>query len=149
MMSPQNPVRRLRYPLSRLSHRPTCGTLQAVNDVGHRFRQPTPRIAVLDCLIRLYDNLIIMETKITATEAARRFSDILNRVQYRSESFVVERNGRAVCRISPEPLRTGTIADLFRIMEQHSPLDKDFANDIEEAARLHNQPVSFDDPWSR
>jgi sulfur carrier protein ThiS len=90
-----------------------------------------------------------METKITATEAARRFSDLLNRVQYRSESFVVERNGQVVCRISPEPLRTGTIADLFRIIQQHSPLDKSFANDLEEATRLHNQPASLDDPWSR
>jgi antitoxin (DNA-binding transcriptional repressor) of toxin-antitoxin stability system len=39
-----------------------------------------------------------MEPRIRATEAARHFSDILNRVKYKGEEFLVEHNGEVVCR---------------------------------------------------
>ncbi len=42
-----------------------------------------------------------MEHRISATELARRLGDILGRIRYRSESFIVERNGRPVARIGP------------------------------------------------
>lgn len=42
-----------------------------------------------------------MVTKITATELARNLSDVLNRVTYRHEEFVVERNGEIVAEIAP------------------------------------------------
>ena len=38
-------------------------------------------------------------TRITATEAARNFSDILNRAQYRGESFEVTRGNEVVVKI--------------------------------------------------
>lgn len=38
---------------------------------------------------------------LTATEAARRFSEVLDAVVDRGESFVVMRRGRAVARIGP------------------------------------------------
>ncbi len=42
-----------------------------------------------------------MEYHISATELARRLGDVLGRIRYRSESFIVERNGRPVARIGP------------------------------------------------
>ncbi len=42
-----------------------------------------------------------MEHRISATELARRLGDILGRIRYRSESFIVERTGRPVARIGP------------------------------------------------
>jgi antitoxin (DNA-binding transcriptional repressor) of toxin-antitoxin stability system len=42
-----------------------------------------------------------MKSEISATDAARRFSEILNRVRYRNETFVVRRGGVAVCEIVP------------------------------------------------
>ena len=42
-----------------------------------------------------------MEYRISATELARRLGDILGRIRYRAESFIVERNGRPVARIGP------------------------------------------------
>jgi prevent-host-death family protein len=47
------------------------------------------------------DNLIAMSRDISATEAARRFSDVLDAVEHDGESFVVHRRGRAVARLSP------------------------------------------------
>jgi prevent-host-death family protein len=40
-------------------------------------------------------------TTLTAADLARRLSDILNRVRYRGERFVVERNGEPVAVLVP------------------------------------------------
>ncbi len=55
-----------------------------------------------------------MATKITATELAKRLSDVLSRVAYRGEAFVVERNGEIVAEIAPVPVsRTVTAKELI------------------------------------
>lgn len=55
-----------------------------------------------------------MKSEISATEAARRFSEILNRVRYRNESFVVKRGGVPVCEIVPVRGRKGDSMVLAR-----------------------------------
>lgn len=42
-----------------------------------------------------------MESRITATELARRLGDVLGQVRYRGDSFVIERHGVAVARLAP------------------------------------------------
>lgn len=42
-----------------------------------------------------------METIISATALARRLGDVLGRIRYRRESFVIECNGVAVARLIP------------------------------------------------
>src|SRR6266849_5110063 len=42
-----------------------------------------------------------MERVISATALARRLGDVLGRIRYRGESFVIERNGVAVARLIP------------------------------------------------
>ncbi len=74
--------------------------------------------------------------KISAAKAARNFSEILNRVKYRGESFVVERNHEPVCRIEPikgrKPVTTDNFAEWWKSLPR--PDDK-FADDLEE---IHN-----------
>jgi antitoxin (DNA-binding transcriptional repressor) of toxin-antitoxin stability system len=58
-----------------------------------------------------------MKTRISATQTARRFSELMNRVRYRGESFVVERGGKPVCEILPaQPTKFSgrELADLLR-----------------------------------
>ncbi len=70
--------------------------------------------------------------KISATEAARNFSDLINRVYYRGETFVVERGGEAVCRISPaQPVRF-TRADFVRLLSSLPRPDAAFFDILEE-----------------
>jgi len=45
--------------------------------------------------------------RLSATEAARRFSDLLDRVEHDRETFVVERRGRAVASIAPAAAASG------------------------------------------
>ena len=51
-----------------------------------------------------------MEHRITATDLARRLGDVLARVRYRGDTFVIERNGDAVARVTPVPEGSPTTA---------------------------------------
>jgi prevent-host-death family protein len=55
------------------------------------------------------DNLITMKD-VTATDAARHFSDLLDAVEHAGESFTVTRSGRVVARIVPAEGATGRVA---------------------------------------
>lgn len=53
--------------------------------------------------------------RLTATEAARRFADVLDAVESRGETFVVVRRGRAVARIGPAGAGRGAaVKDVLR-----------------------------------
>ncbi len=87
-----------------------------------------------------------METRISATEASRRFSDILNRVRYRNEEFVVERGGEPVCRIVPAH-RKFTVKDLAELLDRLPKPDPGFWDDVEWAIKHQGEmPKS---PWRR
>jgi len=83
-------------------------------------------------------------TAITATEAARRFSAILD-ASSRGEVFEVMRGGEHVATITP-PHRAngGAIIDAYASREPNP----DFANAVEEAHAWMNKPVEIEDPWA-
>ncbi|HET7291030.1 MAG TPA: prevent-host-death protein [Vicinamibacteria bacterium] len=72
-----------------------------------------------------------METRLSATEAARSFSDLLNRVRYRGEEFVIERGGEAICRMSPvaAPARVNG-RELAALLRDLPRPDAGFARDV-------------------
>ncbi|HEY4684837.1 MAG TPA: hypothetical protein VII57_02210 [Dehalococcoidia bacterium] len=90
-----------------------------------------------------------METRITATELARRLSDILNRVRYRGERFRVERNGEIIAVIGPSTGATKqlTAAELLELWPTLPKPDPDFWKDVEEAHRLMNRPMPEPPSW--
>jgi len=86
-----------------------------------------------------------MEHTISATELARRLGDVLARVRYRQEAFVVERNGRAVAHIVPVPDATGaTLADALTAWSRAAPRDAGLADDLERVGAADRPPVN---PW--
>ena len=72
------------------------------------------------------DNLIYMKD-VTATEATRNFSDLLDAVEHRSESFVVRRRGKPIARISPASVSTGSAVK--RLLREFPP-DKKWKTDL-------------------
>lgn len=85
-----------------------------------------------------------MDTKITATEAVRRFSELLNAVKYKQSTFTVVRGGKPVAVIIPCESFSGTksLRDLTAIIKRLPRLDDDyelFARDIDDIARA--QPI--------
>jgi len=88
-------------------------------------------------------------TKITATELARNLSDILNRVRYKGESFIVERNGEVVGELAPakrsKKMTWGEFARWWNTLPKPDP---EYWDDVEEAHRLMNQPISEGPSWA-
>lgn len=76
---------------------------------------------------------------ITATKAARHFSDLLNRVAYRHETLEISRGGRVVARLTPVWPSAGVkLKDLNALLSGLPGLDEDaaaFATDVEAADR--------------
>jgi antitoxin (DNA-binding transcriptional repressor) of toxin-antitoxin stability system len=90
--------------------------------------------------------MVSLPTNISATEAARRFSDLLNRVRYKGESFVIVRNGEPIARLerTPETPQV-TLDQLLEQLPNYRTGDPDFAEDLE---RIRSeQPAIGDDPW--
>lgn len=70
-----------------------------------------------------------MMNRISATNTARNFSVLINRVRYQGASFEIERSNEAIARISPAaPSATLSIADLD---EQRSQLPRFDPEDAE------------------
>ena len=91
--------------------------------------------------------MIIMESHLSATEAARSFSDLLNRVHYRGEIFVIERGGQPVCRIVPARPAKFTLRDLVQVLKTVPKPDPGYWDTLEEINR--NQPALPESPWER
>ena len=82
--------------------------------------------------------------EISATEASKRFADMLDAVEHRGETFTVVRRGRAIATIAPAH-RT-TLADLRTFLRTHPP-DESWDTDLAELRRfIDSAPTS--DPWS-
>jgi antitoxin (DNA-binding transcriptional repressor) of toxin-antitoxin stability system len=88
-----------------------------------------------------------MVKRISATRAARVFSDILNRVRYRGESFIVERGGVPVCTISPAHGTHRTVTELVRLLKTIPKPDNGYLRIVEGLAR--HQPPAPKRTWPR
>ena len=74
--------------------------------------------------------------RISATDAARNFSDLLNRVRYQGASFEIARGQEIVARIvPPAPPRTVKVADLDALFSQLPKLGKEDAERFGEDLR--------------
>jgi len=88
---------------------------------------------------------------LTATEAARNFSDLLDKVSEQGASYDIRRGREVVARVVPaRPLpRRITVAELSQLLERLPPLepgdDRRFGKDLA-AARKRLRPPR--DPWA-
>jgi len=72
---------------------------------------------------------------LSATEASRNFSEIMNRVKYRGESFVVERGGERICEIRPAAPARFTGADLIALIRSLPSPGDGYLKVVEELTR--------------
>ncbi|NOX31075.1 MAG: type II toxin-antitoxin system Phd/YefM family antitoxin [Actinobacteria bacterium] len=64
---------------------------------------------------------------VTATEAARRFSDLLDSVEHGGQRFTIVRHGKAVAHIEPTSRGRGSVAK--DVLSRTRP-DADWASDL-------------------
>jgi len=77
---------------------------------------------------------------ISLTEAARNFSECVNRVAYRGESFMLLRGRKAVAELRPAPVgrRLGELAELMASLPPLSEGDpKSWNRDLVQARRRY------------
>jgi prevent-host-death family protein len=84
--------------------------------------------------------------RMTATEASRTFSDVLDRV-VAGEEIEVTRGGVTVATIAPPRVRLMSAERLTALLETAPPVDAAFADDVRAArAALDHAPEG--DPWA-
>jgi prevent-host-death family protein len=92
-----------------------------------------------DLIIRYHEYV----RTVTATEASRHFSDLLDAVE-RGETVTIMRGNHPVAEIGPARRRTG--ADLRATLLGTTPPDDAFARSISEAMSMVTSEVN--DPWA-
>ena len=92
-----------------------------------------------------------MEKAVSATEAVRKFSEILNSVRYRGESFTIIRGGKPVASISPvenlpkrKPLRD--LGELVRSLPRLGKEADRFGKDLKDI-RKHQPTLPKEAKW--
>ncbi len=71
--------------------------------------------------------------EISATDAARRFADILDAVEHRGERFTIVRRGRAIAQLGPSAQGRGS--EVKAVLRRHTP-DTDWRDDLESVRAL-------------
>jgi antitoxin (DNA-binding transcriptional repressor) of toxin-antitoxin stability system len=92
-----------------------------------------------------------MNTKtLSVTEMARHFSDYVNRVAYRQETFVLRKGRKPVAEVRPVPTgrRLGDLPEILRSLPHLSKGDVTaYADDVEHA-RNNLAAEEIKDPWA-
>lgn len=87
-----------------------------------------------------------MEHRVSATELARNVGDVLGKIRYRGDSFVIERNGEPVARIIPLPDRPhGTLREALDAWSDAAGPDPAFADDLDRVSSEDRPP---DPSWA-
>jgi prevent-host-death family protein len=79
---------------------------------------------------------------VTATEAAKNFGALVNRVRDAGTAYVVERQGHPIARIVPAATRPCTMAMLARWLDERAavPLSGEYATAVRDHLRAVNRP---------
>jgi len=88
-----------------------------------------------------------MKSQISATEAARSFSELMNRVRYRGESFIVKRGGKPICEIRPAGPPKFNGAALVTLLRSLPKPDEQYLAAVEEL--ITKQPTVAESAWQR
>ena len=87
-----------------------------------------------------------MKNVISATTLARQLGEVLGRIRYRGESFIIERNGVEVARLIPvRGSRPGTVVDALRHWREAAEPEPEFADALERIGAADREPG---DPWA-
>ena len=90
-----------------------------------------------------FGRLLSVEHRITATELARKLGDVIGRVRYRRESFVVERNGEPVARLVPMATAgLPTLREALAAWRAAGGPDASFADDLERVGAADQPPAN-------
>ena len=88
---------------------------------------------------------------VTATETAKNFGSIIDRVREERAVYVVERGGTPVAEIRPVKAKTVTVRDFVEIVRSGSipAAGEEYLKAVEEGVAFWNRAEVPRDPWAR
>lgn len=84
---------------------------------------------------------------ISATEAAKTFGRLVDRVREERAVYIVERGGVPVAQIAPVAGPRCTLGDLAALLRTVGRLDEKYLQAVEAGVRTANAPLVPRDPW--
>ena len=88
-------------------------------------------------------------TTVSATEAAKNFGEIVDRVREEGVAYVVERKGRPIVEISPVSRRCCSMARLARWFADRRPPPAAYTEAVGDYVRKANRPRVPERSWAR
>lgn len=86
---------------------------------------------------------------VTASDAAKKFGALVDRVREERAVYIIVRGGRPVAQIGPVAGGHCTLARLAERLASRPRLDDAYLDDVERAVSGFNVPAVPGDPWGR
>lgn len=86
---------------------------------------------------------------VSATEAAKNFGRLVDRVREDRATYIVERGGLPVAAIGPIEERSCTIGDFKALIARAPRVDEEYLEEVDAAIARHNRPRVRRNPWGR
>jgi len=81
--------------------------------------------------------------RVSATDLVRRLSDILGRVRYRGDVYLIERHNVAIAQLGPPPGgHPVTLREAMTAWQNAAPATPEFADDLERVNSADQPPTS-------
>jgi antitoxin (DNA-binding transcriptional repressor) of toxin-antitoxin stability system len=84
---------------------------------------------------------------VSATDAAKNFGRLVDRVREERAVYVIERGGRPVAQIGPAPAPSCTLRDLSAFLRGGHRLDEAYLREVESGVARANRPALPEDRW--
>jgi prevent-host-death family protein len=86
---------------------------------------------------------------VSASEAAKNFGALADRVRSEGVEYIVERSGTPIVRILPATRRTSTLRELAAALRSPDGLPPQYVKAVKSGVAAANRPVVPRDPWAR
>lgn len=88
-------------------------------------------------------------SRIAATEAAKTFGGLVDRVREERAVYIIERGGTPVAQIGPVATAVFTLGDFKTMLRDLPGPDEEYLRAVESVVKSANKPRVPRDPWAR
>jgi hypothetical protein len=89
------------------------------------------------------------DKRIAATEAAKTFGRLVNRVREERATYIIERGGTPVAQIGPVEPKITTMRDFVAFLRDMPRADEAYLRAVEDGMARFNKPRVPENPWER
>jgi antitoxin (DNA-binding transcriptional repressor) of toxin-antitoxin stability system len=99
--------------------------------------------------MRIHRRVRNREVRVPATEAAKTFGQLVDRVREDRATYIIERGGKPVAQITAIEGRSLTLGGLKALVAALPRADADYLATLERVTATRNKPRVRSNPWAR